>query len=124
MLSCSLSRTGISCQLGLTEATLYENILPIFGYKGRNDLSIYLLQPRFSEPSLPWSSLCLCLHSLGLTRILKGDSKSDLLVQWNNQVKCGERFTHGNNGVHLLYTGGEGLEKSKSRPGYLVRQWS
>jgi hypothetical protein len=27
-------------------ATLYENILPIFGDKGRNDLSIYLLQPR------------------------------------------------------------------------------
>ena len=25
---------------------MYENILPIFGDKGRNDLSIYLLQPR------------------------------------------------------------------------------
>src|ERR1035438_4904821 len=33
-------------------ARLYENILPIFGDKGRNDLSIYLLQPTSSRRDL------------------------------------------------------------------------
>ena len=46
MLSCSLPRTGIARQLGQIGATFIENILPIFGDKGRNDLSIYLLHPR------------------------------------------------------------------------------
>lgn len=46
LLSCSLPRTGIARQLGQIGATFFESILPIFGDKGRNDLSIYLLQPR------------------------------------------------------------------------------
>lgn len=46
LLSCSLSRTGIARQLGQIGARFKEKILPKFGDKGRNDLSIYLLQPR------------------------------------------------------------------------------
>ncbi|KAI9192518.1 hypothetical protein LWI28_024041 [Acer negundo] len=56
LLSCSLPRTGIARQLGQIGARFFENILPIFGDKGQNDLSIYLQQPRKSRLGVPCCS--------------------------------------------------------------------